>query len=323
MSITINEWVTRLRDEYLLEFIADGGAAVKIAVATPELRDAVAPAVRQAADGYLTAHVDAAQTKVHMVHQLFHAVARQVDWDGMAERWLRAALPACGILVEPEQPFSDMETIAHANGRSVQMLYGDINRLITNGILCDYRMGKEFRTAMAMLCLWRINPQNVSSNDAEMLKQWLIGERCNLSALKRMQIHQRIGRHNARLLLASLATWSRLVGYRGFVLTLDLTTVIENDVSLLTPVVRYSRAAVLDTYEVLRQCIDEVDEMTHFLLVAITGGGLLDPNNPRRNVDNYTALKLRIIDEVHDKHRANPLNVMVRLGEPAPEGAAV
>jgi len=319
MSITLTEWVTRLHDEYLAEFIVDGGAAVKIAVAPPELRDAVAPAVREAAEGYLTAHVDAAQTKVHMVHQLFHAVARQVDWDGMAERWLRVALPACGILVEPEQPLSEMDAIARANGRSVSLLYGDINRLITNGILCDYRLGKEFRTAMAMLCLWRINPQNVSSTDADMVKQWLIGERCNLSALKRMQIHQRIGRHNARLLLASLAAWSRIVGYHGFVLTLDLTSVIENDVSYQLQV-RYSRAAVLDTYEVLRQCIDETDEMTHFLLVAFTGGGLLDTNNPRRNVDNYTALKLRIIDEVHDRRRANPLNVMVRLGESASEG---
>ena len=320
MSITLTEWVTHLHDEYLAEFLADGGAAVKIAVTTPELRDAVAPAVRQAAEGYLTAHIDAAQTKVHMIHQLFHAVAQQVDWEGMADRWLRAALPTCGILVEPDQSLSDMEAIARANGRSVPMLHGDINRLVNNGILCDYRMGKEFRTAMAMLCLWRVNPQNVSSNDAETVKQWLTGERCNLSVLKRMQIHQRIGRHNARLLLASLATWARMVGYRGFVLTVDLTAVIENDVSLVAPV-RYSRAAVLDTFEVLRQCIDEIDEITHFLLVAITGYGLLDPGNPRRNVDNYTALKLRIIDEVHDKRRANPLNVMVRLGEAVPEGS--
>ena len=319
MSITISEWVMRLHHEYLAEFLADGGAAVKIAVTPAELRDAVAPAVRQAAEGYLTAHVDAARTKAHMIHHLFHAVAQQVDWDGMAERWLRANLPTCGILIEPDQPLSDIDAIAHANGRAVPSLYGDINRLITNAILCDYRMGKEFRTAMAMLCLWRINPQNVSSTDAETVKQWLTGERCNLSVLKRMQIYQRIGRHNARLLLASLATWARLVGYRGFVLTLDLTAVIENVVSSEAPV-RYSRAAVLDTYEVLRQCIDEIDEMTHFMLVAITGNGLLDPANPRRNVDNYSALKLRIIDEVHDKRRSNPLNVMVRLGEAAPEG---
>jgi hypothetical protein len=320
MSVTLSEWVMRLHDEYLAEFIADGGAAVKIAVTAPELRDAVAPAVRQAAEGYLTAHVDAAQTKVHMIHQLFHAVARQVDWVDMAERWLRTALPAAGILLEPAQPFSDMEAIARANGRAVSALYGDINRVVNNSILCDYRMGKDFRNAMAMLCLGRINPQNVSATDAEMVRQWLVGERVNLSVLKRMQIQQRISRENARLLLASLSIWARTVGYRGVVLTLDITPVVENEVSAQASV-RYSRAAVLDTYEVLRQCIDEIDELTYLLLVTISGYGLLDPNNPRRNVDNYTALKMRIIDEVHDKRRDNPLNVMVRLGEDTPKGS--
>ena len=194
-----------------------------------------------------------------------------------------------------------------------------MNRLITNGIFNDYRMGKEFRTAMTMLCMGAINPQNVSPSDAEVVKQWLLGERYNLAALKRLQIYQRIGRHNARLLLASLAIWARQVGYQGLLLTLDLHAVVENDPSVLTPV-RYSRAALQDTYEMLRQCIDETDEMAHILLVAITGPGLLDPHNERRNVDNYPALKMRIIDDVRDRYRENPLNVMVRLTAETAEG---
>ena len=321
MSITIAEWITRLRDEYLAEFLADGGSAVKVAVVPPELRPAVAPAIAAAANGYAIAHLDAAETKIHLIHHLFQAVSRQMDWDGMAECWLRSRLADGGILVEPEQPLSDMETIARINGRPLPQLHGDINRIITNSLLTDYRMSKEFRTAMAMLCLSCVNPRNVSPTDAEVVRQWLTGERVNLTALKRMQIYQRIGRQNARLLLSSLAAWTRLAGYRGLVLTIDLTAVVENEVSALASI-RYSRGAVLDTYEVLRQCIDEIDEMTNFLLVAITGYGLLDPDNPRRNIDNYTALKMRIIDEVHDRRQANPLNVLVRLGEALPEGDA-
>jgi len=321
MSITTEEWIARLRAEYLDEFIADGGAAVKVVVAPPGIRDTVPSVITGAAAEYLCVHVDAARTKVHMINHLFHAVARQIEWDALAERWLRLRLPDAGILVEPDHPLADMEAIARANGLPLPQLHGNINRLIANGILSDYRMGKEFRTAMAMLCQGAVNPQNVSPNDAEVVKQWLVGERCNLTALKRMQIYQRIGRHNARLLLASLAIWARDAGYRGLVLTLDLHAVVENAVDPLAPV-RYSRSAVLDTYEVLRQCIDETDEMTHFLLIAVTGPGLLDPHNTRRNVDNYSALKLRIIDEVHDRRRDNPLNALVRLAEPAPGGAA-
>ena len=321
MSITLTEWVARLREEYLAEFLPEGGAAVKIAVAPPALRALVPAAVAGAADDYLVAHVDAAQTKVHMIDHLFHAVARQVDWGLLAERWLRRQLPACGILVEPEQPLRDMDAIAEANGRPKPQLLGDINRIVANGILNDYQMSREFRTAMAMLCLGMVNPQNVSPSDADVVKLWLVGERCNLSALKRLQIYQRIGRHNARLLLASLAVWARKVGYHGLVLTIDLACVVDNEVSVLSPI-RYSRNATLDVYEVLRQCIDDTDTMAYFLLVATTGPGLVDPRNAHRNVDNYSALKLRIMDDVRDRHRANPLNVMVRLTEDAPGGDA-
>ncbi len=312
MSIALAEWVALLHREYLAEFLPAGGAAVKMAVVFPEMRLTTLDAVDAVAAGYQTARVDAAQTKIHMIHHLFHAVARQVNWDELADRWLRARLQAGGILVEPDQPLADMDAIAHANGLPTPQLFGDINRLVTNGVMNNFAMCKEFRTAMAMLCLGAVNPQNVSPTDADVVKQWLVGERCNLTALKRMQIYQRIGRHNARLLLASLAVWLHQVGLNGLVLLLDISVVVDNDLSALAPV-RYSRAAVLDTYEVLRQCIDDTDELAHFLLVAVATPGLLDPHNPRRNVDNYTALKLRIADDVHDRQRANPLNALVRL----------
>ncbi|MHB9130080.1 MAG: BREX system ATP-binding domain-containing protein [Armatimonadota bacterium] len=320
MGAALSEWVTLLREEYLASFIADGGAAVKIAMIPPEMRADVMDTVTAAADGYLVARVDAAETKVHMIHQLFHAVARQVDWDALADRWLRARLQANGIVIDPAQPLADMDAIARANGLPTPQLFGDVNRLVSNGIMSNFAMCKEFRTAMAMLCLGLVNPHHVTPTDAEVVKQWLVGERCNLGALKRMQIYQRIGRHNARLLLASLAGWAQQVGYRGLVLILDLSVVVDNELALMAPV-RYSRAAVLDTYEVLRQCIDDIDELSHFLLVAIATPGLTDPHNTRRNVDNYTALKMRIVDDVHDVRRTNPLNALVRLTTDAAEGA--
>jgi hypothetical protein len=205
-----------------------------------------------------------------------------------------------------------MDAIAHANGLPTPQVHGDVSRMVTNGILSNGAMGKEFRTAMAMLCLGAVNPHNVTPNDADIVREWLVGGPCNLGALRRMQIYQRIGRHNARLLLSSLSVWAHMAGYRGLVLLLDLTAVVDPDAALFAPV-RYSRAAVLDTYEVLRQCIDETDEFSHFLLAAVATPALTDPHNARRNIDNYAALKMRVVDDVHDRYRPNPLNVMVRL----------
>jgi hypothetical protein len=263
-----------------------------------------------AGHGYLVARVDAAETRVHMIDRVFFAVARQVDWDGATDQYVRSLLQEHGIQVEDGQSLQDMDAIAALNGRLKPDLYGEINRLITNRILENYSLSREFRTALAMLCWGRINPQNVSPTDAEIVKQWLLGEKCSLSALKRMQIYQRIARNNARLLLGSLALWLSEVGYAGLALLLDLNAVVA-DVAPGVNLVRYTRSTVLDTYEVLRQFIDDTDEMSHMIVVAVAGPGLLD--DPKRSVDNYTALKLRIVDEVRDRNRANPLNAMVRI----------
>jgi hypothetical protein len=312
MSVALGEWVGLLRSEYLAEFIPSGGAAVKLAVTRPDQASVVLDSIAReaASQRYLVARVDAAQTKVHLIDRLFCAVARQVDWDGVTDRYLRALLRAHGIRVEEGLPLEDMDAIAAANGRMKPDLYGEINRLIANSLLENYALSREFRTAMALLCWGRINPQNVSPTDAEIIKLWLLGEKCSLSALKRMQIYQRIGRHNARLLLSSLALWLHEVGYAGLALLVDLNAVVTDFAPGQNPV-RYTRNAVLDTYEVLRQFIDDTDEMSHMLLVGVAGPGLLD--DPRRSVDNYTALKLRTADEVRDRSRSNPLNTLVRL----------
>lgn len=322
MRTALAEWIRLLHDEYLADFIPAGGAAVKLAVAPEEETARVLDAVAAAAPRYVVARVDAARTKVHMVDKLFHAVARQIDWRALSERWLRDRLQENGILLDDGQPLHAMDAIAELNDRPKTQLFGEISRLIVNGVMKDYTMCREFRTAMTMLCLGHINPQNVSPNDADVITQWLVGDKCNLGALKRMQIYQKVGRHNARLLLSSLALWLHKVGYAGLVLLADISAVVTEHAPFDNPV-RYTRNSVLDTFEVLRQFIDDTDEMAYLLCVAVSGPGLVDEQNVKRNVDNYTALKLRIIDDVRDRHRANPLNAMVRLEAAAREGVQV
>lgn len=316
MPVALQEWIGLIEREYLADFIHSGGAAVKIAVTATEGVPAVIEAVARAGEarGHIVARVDAASVRLYMIDKVFHSVAQQIDWDALTDRRLRALLQDNGIAIEPDRPLHDVEGIANANGRTRQDLMAEINRLIANKILKDYALVKEFRTAMAMLCWGMINPQNVTPTDADLVKRWLTGERANLGQLKRVQIYQKIGRHNARLLLGALAVWVRAVGYSGLILLLDMNAVVD-EAPPRENLVRYTRAGVLDTYEVLRQFIDDTDEMAHLLVVAAAGPGFLD--SPKRNVDNYTALKLRTSDEVRDQTRANPLNAMVRLSTPA------
>lgn len=329
MSVELGEWVGLLRREYLGGFIEGGGAAVKIAVAPSASTCGVAQAVEEAAraGGSIVVRVDSARTRAHMMDQVFHAIARQIDWDGLARRRLTALLAGNGILAEPAM-LHDLEAVAVANGRHRRDLLNEVNRLIENMVLRDYALSREFRTAMAMLCWGIVNPQNISPTSSEVIVRWLRGERAALGALKKVQIYGRLGRHNARLMLASLARWAHDSGAPGLVLVLELDAVVtpqapgamtSNAVGEMVPAVRYTRATLLDVYEVLRGFIDDTDEAAHLLIVGVAGPGLLD--DPKRSVDNYTALKMRIVDEVHDRTRDNPLNAMVQLAVPAGEAA--
>lgn len=313
MAVPLSEWLRLMETEYLDGFIANGGAAVKIVVA-PEV-DAVSETLARVAGialekGYLLAWVDAAQVQVQMVDQLFHAVARQVDWNEAMERWLRERFAENGYTLPEGIELAAVDAIAAANDTSRPQLLAEIRRWIKNTLTADGSLCKEFRTALSMLAWGLVSPQNVNPNDAEVVRQWLRGEKCPLSTLKRLQIHQRIGRHNARLMLTSLTAFLPRLGYKGALLAVDLCAVVS-DSPLLDAPLRYSRAAVQDAYEMLRQFIDGTDEMKHFLLVAAAGPGLVF--NEKRGLDCYSALKLRTSDDVRVRNHANPLGALVRL----------
>ena len=217
-----------------------------------------------------------------------------------------------GLTIEPSQTVADLDEIASANGMQRSELVGTVKRILKNTIGKEGGMSRDFRNAIKALCLGRVNPQNISPCDSEIIKQWLRGEKCSLGSLKNLQIYQRIVRHNARHVLRSLAGWLRLTGRSGLVLIVDFNAVLtDRDRDTLN--LRYTSSNLLDAFEVLRQFIDDTDQSPYFLLTIVAGPSLLQ--HPKRSLDRYEALKLRVINEVRPKERDNPLNSMVRLEE--------
>jgi len=312
MSVPTVEWLELMEQEYLREFIPSGGAAVKIAIASEtevtSLRSALTfAALRQHC---LPVYVDAAEAKVHQIERIFFEVAQQIDWDDLAEQWLRDKFTETGFEITSEQSIRDVQGIATVLDKRPTDVCAMVERWIENDIIRDYRMSKEFRTAMALMCSSVINPQNVTPSSADVLMQWLRGERANLTALKQLQIYQRIARATARQHLNSLAIWLHKTGYGGLMVYLDVSHVMK-DIPAGTVPIRYTRSSTLDFYEVLRQFIDDTDESKHLFMVVACTPEMVE--HPKKNLDNYTALKMRTADEVRDRNRSNPLNTLVRL----------
>ena len=314
MESSPREWLEVVRRDYLEDFVREGGAAVKFVVAEDQAgRAAVADALRAAAEdnGFHFATVDAGSTKVQLIDRLFHAVARQVDWDTLAAAFLVRVLSEGGYQLPTGENDLSLATIARLNEFPERRLNVKLEGLLWEALFRDYAMVQEFRLAMVRLCRAQLYPDDEPAV-MEAVKEWLRGELRRISALKRALIFQKIARHNGRHMLSSLAHWLKVGGRSGLVLVLDISRC-----ALVTPRGErdegfyYSRPAVFDVYEVLRQLIDGTDELEFCFAAVLAGPEFL--TDPRRGLTTYPALYYRLSTEVHDRYRQNPLSALVRV----------
>lgn len=315
--IGVDEYGRFLAAEYLDSYVANGGAAVKFVVA-PDDGDAssfsAALQDRAAAAGYHTARVDAAETRVHMIDQVFFELARQVDWDSLAADAARAALAAAAHPVPEGSDDVSVGAVAAHYGVEPAELTRDVNRALQKSIHQDFAMVQEFRTAMLRLCQAELATGQVSEAEHAAVLDWLRGDLRQITMLRSAMIFRRIGRHNARQMLFSLSHWLATNGMAGLLLELDVRRL--GFARRPRPEERrglyYTKASLLDAYEMLRQLVDNTDELSHCCVVVLAAPELLVDHN--RGLDAYQALKLRIYDEVRDRRQDNPYSSLVRLG---------
>jgi hypothetical protein len=318
--MTTSEYLDFLGKEYLAAYVARGGSAVKLLVTGSDAGAAeLADGLSSIGDGFVHVAVDAAATRVHMIDQVFAAVARQVDWISLASAVVREAYRRAGFPApygdRPDPSGGDLSVAAVAAHHEVDAaeLYRSVRRALEGAVLHDTTLCHEFRVAMVRLCQERLGRGDVDTGERAAVLGWLHGERVPAADLRRVSLNARVARHNARPLLVSLSRWLRRAGRAGLVLQLDLErlAVARRPPAGLRDGHYYSKAAVLDAYEVLRQVIDATDEFEG-LFVAV----LLPPDlvtDEARGLPAYTALHLRVADEVRDRRRPNPYAALARL----------
>jgi len=312
MGISQKEWVELLKEEYFSDFIRSGGSAIRIVTIPESDSDSIIEAVDGAASEkqFLVARVNSADVRVDKIEMIFHEVAKQVDWDKITETWLRQKLAENGILVDDAVSLDDIQTIADKIYTDKSNALAQIRRIIQNTVFNDRKLSKDFRTAITVLCYGHVNRQDVSPTQADLIKMWLKGEKFSLTDLKKLQIYQRVARHNARPLIVSLARWLKGAGYSGLVVILEFHTVMKNLKPYEAPV-RYTANNVKDCYEVLRQFIDDTDKSSNLMMIVVAGPELL--SDAKRSLDIYDALKQRTYDDVKVKDYVNPLNMLVSI----------
>jgi hypothetical protein len=310
-----DEYADFLAREYLASYLPAGGAAVKVAVvgeggAGDRLGSALASAA--ADSGALHVSVSAEATRVHMVDQIFLAISRAIDWEAVAAAHLRAAYEEAAFPV-PDDAELTVTAMARHHDVDARELYRSVRRLLERSLLGNAAIAPEMGRAMLRLAQAQLGAGDVDAAEHDAVIGWLHGELKSITALRSALIYSRIGRHNARAMLVSAAVLLLASGTRGVILQLDLGRLAEarRPSAELRSGFYYSKAAVLDAYEVLRQFIDATDDLRGVLVVALVPPELMTDES--RGLPAYSALHLRVADEVRDRRRANPFAALVRL----------
>jgi len=325
MYITPQKYFEIIRKEYLQEFIRQGGTAVKFIVPTEEIdHKGLQQQLRSVSEteGYLFAAIDAAKTGVHMIDHIFHAVARQVEWDDLAFSFVSRLLSNNGYTVPSHHEFN-IRKLAELNERDETFLRVDIKGLLEKNLLHDYQMCHEFRNAMRWLCLAQLDQSDVYPVPVDVIKAWLRGELSRAADIKPALIFQKISRHNARHMLSSLSHWLHLTGKGGLIIAMDISRCLvqrPKPKDLYDDSRYYTNASILDVYEVLRQFIDTTDDMEFCFIAVIVTSPFLHGEDIHRGIESYPALKMRIWDDVRDKNRVNPFSSLIRLS-PCPNNS--
>lgn len=314
--IAIDEYVEFFEAEYLNSYVRSGGASVKFCVSRDGDEDGFLKRIgeRAKSHGYQVVGVDAAIAKVQMIEQVFFSIARQIDWHKLANRSARAAAAAAGYPVPNDSEDLSIATLSFYYAVDEKELNRDINRQLQKLIFRDYAMVQEFRIAMLRLCQYELQTGQVSDAERDSIDAWLTGTLRQISLLKTARIFRKIARHNARQMIFSLSRWLVLDGYAGLVILFDLRQFAKGRLTenLQPGEITYSRSAIIDAYESLRQLVDNSDEFSNLAVVVLAAPGFL--TDPSRGVSAYQALKLRIFDEVRDRRLDNPYAALVRLG---------
>ncbi len=312
-SITPADWLHFINQEYLATFLPDGGAAIKFAVPIEEsLRSNLLDGLAEISlrSGYLLARINAAETKVNTIDEIFFRTAQQIPWRLLIRKIIAKLAAESGYswIDSTDEPL--FESLAAHNQVDPQLLLLDLKKSIGEKVFKKRELSRDFRVAMTHLCIAELSGGEDGAKTTRILTDWLAGNNKAVSAVKPYHLFRKINRNSARHFLESVLHWIRFAGYPGTVILLDAQRVMlpknPHDQYFF-----YTKAAVLDTYEVLRQFIDSADRLEGCLIAVIPDISFLE--DPGRGMGAYEALKFRIFDEIRDKRLVNPMASLARI----------
>lgn len=301
------------REKYLQEYIRNGGSKIKFVTGrngsgkTHFLRLMSAIAQKE---NYKTVRFSARDVWMHDFKEIYVEIFHQCDILKCLEEVSRNLIREMGFDAGEIPEGMKFIDYLSQNGMGDALTKREIRTQLRQFFLENPMMDNNFALACSMLTGSILGYPILEEQNQELLLAWLEGDRSvKLSQLRAMDFYpSRITKYNARHMLRSLAELIRMGGYSGLFITVDDMEVLISR-SSLEPV-HYTKMKREDTYESIRQLIDDIDSMKNIMFVYAFDREMID--NENAGLKSYQALWMRIQNEIVGE-RFNRFTDMVDL----------
>lgn len=287
------------KEKYLQEYIRDGGSKIKFV--SGRKGSGKTYFLRRMADiaeqeNYKTVRFSARDVWMHDFREIYIEVFRQCNIMDCLQAVSRHLIEEMGFHAQdiPEgMRFIDYLSL---NGMGDALTKREIRSQLKQIFLDNPMLDNNFALACSMLTGSILGYPVLEEQNRELLLSWLEGDRTiKLSQLRAMDFYpSRITRYNARHMLRSLAEVIHMGGSPGLFITIDDLEILVSR-SSLEPL-HYTKMKREDTYESIRQLIDDIDSMKNIMFVYAFDRALIDDENA--GLKAYQALWMRIQNEI-------------------------
>jgi len=304
-----NSWLKAMREYCLEPLISSGGCKVKILYGdsgTGKTHYLKALESYAKKFGFYVCNFDMRKMEYRLTDliQLYKGIATYIDTQALRNNLLLRILEKLGYHGSFHQIENNslVDFICEQESAPVYMARQTIRKNI-NLIVKNLDISFSFRLFLGRYM------EAICDNDAEyllLLESWLMGIKLASFDKRRTQLFESLNRQNARVWLYSFNEVIRLAGYKGMVLILDQFESILPDAD---SAIRYTNLKRNDTYEMLRQLIDDLDFLRHFLLLIAGNTNIV--TSEKYGLQSYHALWMRVQQNYVQEQIINPYSDVI------------
>lgn len=299
LSAGINFITDFWKKHYLDEYIREGGSKIKFVTGRAgsgktHLLNYIAMTARE--ENYVTAGFSARDIWIHDFKEIYVEVFCQCDIVECLRRCSLQIIKNLGFA--PEEIPADMTFMDYLsqNDSGDAITRREIRLQLKSMFLENPMIDNNFALACSLLTGGILGHPILEDQNRQMLLSWLEGDKSlKLSSIRGLGLSPvRITKFNARHMLRSLAEVIRMAGYSGLFITVDNLEILLSRSSL--ELIHYTKLKREDTYESIRQLVDDIDSMKNIMFVFAFDREMLDNDNA--GLKSYQALWMRIQNEV-------------------------